>query len=547
MSELTNTWIGYFDRTYEQAKEAITARLGIEAPELSDHTESNPLIIILDVFLAIAELMHYYIDNVAREVYLHSARKYRTAQLIARLFNYRLRGVSSSSVTVVFTSAEPVTEPLRIPINTVLLSEDIQFLTQSTVIIPVGRTEVEVTAVQQTASELEYTSTGNPTQIVEISPDAVDLSLSVFVAGVQYEFKSDLFLSSPTDLHYTTELNSTGVLTLVFGNGVNGIIPAIDSLVVVQYFTSLGVLGNVPANEITAIETQIESEFALSITNPQQATGGSDIETLDELKRAIPASIRTRNRAVTEGDFKDIAEGVAGVSQAFVDYDCGAEVDLYIVPSGNGDATDVLIESVRSAFYEETRLVLMDINILAAGRIAALIEVNISVLSVYNRATVLDEVRANIASFLSSDNQQISGSVRVGDIYQIIENTEGVDYCDVVLLSTIPEETIRSGARTLDWDRQLLQGSTIQTNWTITMTTPTEFTLRRGNTLVGRYNTGERVNLTEVSFVINANDYLVGDSWSFITYRYNGSIELNEPSIITILEENITINNIASV
>ena len=48
--KLTQNWVGYLDRSYEQIKRSCLKRLGTIAPEISDHSESNPFIIILPMF-----------------------------------------------------------------------------------------------------------------------------------------------------------------------------------------------------------------------------------------------------------------------------------------------------------------------------------------------------------------------------------------------------------------------------------------------------------------------------------------------------------------
>lgn len=542
MSGLNNTWIGYFDRSYQQAKAAITTRLGIVAPELSDHTESNPLIIVVDIFLGISELLHYYIDNVAREVYLHSARQYKSAQKIAKLFNYRLKGYSSASASVRFSITEVSASPILIPVGTTIKSDDLVYVTTASVILPSGQLFVDAVAIQELSGDLSATSDGMPKQKVQLPKDTVDLSVSVSLDGIQYIFKNDLLLSNATDTHFTTEVGEDQYLYVVFGDGISGLIPPLGGNISIEYKTSSGSLGNVPLGAIDTIDSALVSDKTVSVINTEAATGGDEIQTLDNLKKLIPSSIRTLNRAVTEQDFKDISEGVSGVSQAFVAYDCGAEVDIYIVPTGLGEATTVLRDNVRAAFYDETRLILMDINVLPAGRISALVSADLVVLDVYNAQAVQLAVTNNLTEFLSSANQTISGSVRLGDVYQIIENTEGVDYCEVSLLSTIPQAINDIGFNVLIWDRELLVGSTNQATWNITMVSITEYALRRGSVLVGTYSLGQEVVLAEVKLTVSDNNYDIGNSWNFVTYKYNGSIELDEPSIITIESSNIQLN-----
>lgn len=541
MANLVNTWIGYFDRTFEQGREAILTRLGVTAPEISDHTSSNPLIIIMDIFLAISELLHYYIDNAAREVYLHSARQYKSGNKIAKLFNYRLRGYSASSALVRFYSEQPVAAPTVIPIGTVVKAGDITFTTTQSVTIPIGGTEVEVLVIQRTPKQETFISDGTLNQAIELPFNTVDKSLTVTVNNIQYSFKDNFYLSNSTDIHFTTFISEEQKFYLLLGNGVNAVAPLLNSNIVVDFYVCQGSTGNVATGEIDTVETALNTSETIMVSNTIYASGGAEIESLRRLQRSIPASLRTLNRAVTDSDFKDIAEMDSGVAQAFVSYDCGAAVDVYIVPTGLGGATQVLIDSVRSLFYDETRLIMMDVNILPAGRLSARIEATLRVLDVYNNELVTIAVRENLKNFLSAESQEISGNVYIGDIYQIIENTEGVAHCELQLLSTIPEATIIAGNTVLNWNRILSPNSTDQVRWGIKYIGDDEYELRNETVFVGTFPIGSLITLSELSFTVEAGDYVVGDSWEFVTYPYNGTIELDEPSIVTIEDENINL------
>ena len=541
MSNLKNNWIGFFDRTYDQAKVAILSRLGTNVPEMSDHTSSNPFIVILDVFMGLSELLHYYIDNIAREVFLHSARQYKSAQKIAKLFNYRLKSYSASSALLNFSIEQPHTSLITIPSDTIVSAGEIEYRTLETVSIPIGGTEVTAIGVQKTSATVSFISDATNSQKFELPLNTVDKDISVTVNSIQYVFKEDFYLSNSTDNHFITEISEDQKLYIIFGDGSNGLVPILNSNIVVNYYTCIGADGNVAIGEIDTIVTELNLPVALSVTNTEYATGGAGIEDLDTLKKKIPASVRTLNRAVTKQDFKDIAESHSGVSQADANYECGAAVDIYIIPTGLGGATSVLINSVKELFYDESRLIMMDVNIKSAGRVSALISIDLKVSDFYNRSKTTQLVKDNLKTFLSSKNQKISGSVYLGDIYQIIENTEGVQHCEIKLLSTVPEPTNKVGDSTLIWQRKLNTGSEITHRWEVKFIGNNKYELRKNNTFLGVFDLGVEINTVEVTFTISSGVYAVGDAWEFVTYKYNGSINLNEPSIITVEESNINI------
>ena len=74
--KLTNPWLGYQDRSYQQIKASVTAKMAINAPEITDYSEGNILMKLIGIFAAIGKVLNVYVDNMAREVFLSSCRKY---------------------------------------------------------------------------------------------------------------------------------------------------------------------------------------------------------------------------------------------------------------------------------------------------------------------------------------------------------------------------------------------------------------------------------------------------------------------------------------
>ncbi|TQF06853.1 putative baseplate assembly protein [Kitasatospora acidiphila] len=123
---------------------------------------------------------------------------------------------------------------------------------------------------------------------------------------------SDFLASGPNDRHYTLD-PATGIVT--FGNGVRGLIPAVDAeIVAVSYRSGGGAAGNVPAGAIDTLLSALPGVD--SVTNSRAAAGGTDLESLDELKRNAPALLRRQGRAVTAADYASLARQVGGVADA---------------------------------------------------------------------------------------------------------------------------------------------------------------------------------------------------------------------------------------
>jgi predicted phage baseplate assembly protein len=123
---------------------------------------------------------------------------------------------------------------------------------------------------------------------------------------------ADFLSSGPDDPHFTLD-PSTGTVT--FGNGVQGLIPALDAeIVAVEYRYGGGAAGNVTSGKITTPLSSLPGVD--SVTNARPAAGGNETQSLDDLKRDAPALLRHQQRAVTAADYASLAKQVGGVADA---------------------------------------------------------------------------------------------------------------------------------------------------------------------------------------------------------------------------------------
>ena len=133
--------------------------------------------------------------------------------------------------------------------------------------------------------------------------------------------------------------------------------------------------------------------------------------------------------------------------------------------------------------------------------------------------------------------------MRISDLYEVIENTDGVENSDIVAVRPVPyARPILGTALPLVWSPTLLAGSTDTVRWRITMTSGTDFQLFRNNAFVGTFTVASLVTRTEVEFTVSASAYSAGDKWEFVTYPYNNFVSLSEPSILVAVVGDITIN-----
>jgi hypothetical protein len=544
---LRNPWVGYIDRTYEQIKANVLTLFQSNVPEITDHTESNPFVKGVNVWAGISEMISYYIDRKAREVFLGSAQKFASAVKTANLFDYRIKGVLAADVDLKFYIDSPAPSNIIIPANTqVATREGITFRTLTTGLITTGNKEVFIPARQweQVSNVSLGNSNGVKSQVFTLEEGVVDGNIDVVVNNVTYTPTETFGYVFKENTVYRSSLNEAGEMALEFGDGINGKIPPSGSPIAVSYYISSGEGGNVGAGTIVDVRSSLTlpSGVTMRVTNQVAASGGSDAESLQDLKKRIPLSIRTKERAITPQDYIDIVKLFPGVAQSGILFDC-TSLKIFISPNGGGVASSTLLTNVKSYMQDKVSIRERDvIQVLSAGQVIIQYVMNVKVRADYARNAVRTAVVNNIIAFHDVENQQIGGGVAISDIYEVVEATPGVVSSELIQMTPVPFARPVNHSRVLNWSRQISPSSTVTQRWTITMISSTTYEVIKGTAFMGQFTIGNQVTFPEMVFTILPDVYVVGDSWEFYSYKYSGSIVLEEQSIPATSAEYITIN-----
>jgi len=110
----------------------------------------------------------------------------------------------------------------------------------------------------------------------------------------------DLQYSSSSSRHYTLD-HATGEIR--FGDGRTGLIPPIGKdNIKATYKTGGGKKGNVAEGKIDTLVTPVA--YVDKVKNHEKASGGADIEDIDNVLIRAPKRLKTRSRAITIEDYE---------------------------------------------------------------------------------------------------------------------------------------------------------------------------------------------------------------------------------------------------
>lgn len=329
-------------------KEALINKLSQEDVWADYNFTGSHINTLLELIAYVGDIFGYYTNMIANESFIQTATLYENINKLAELVGYKPGAYKSSNVTISLTSKSSVYNltgkdnyKITIPKFSRFLcseptsdgetiyftnpNEAVYVIDTDTLSVPLsGATlSLDIPLIQgnpvDIGDEIAFTSDGSKFQKFVISDEnAIEEHIIVTVNDVVWEQVDNMYRNTDsTSKIYTTRYNKNKKVELTFGDGTFGAIPTIDTSIKVRYISSLGSKGNINSGLITGLEGDIfetdnngnSNIIELSnftMTQADQAQGGLDPETEEQLRSYAPAYYRTQNRAVTKQDYEDL-------------------------------------------------------------------------------------------------------------------------------------------------------------------------------------------------------------------------------------------------
>ena len=170
----------------------------------------------------------------------------------------------------------------------------------------------------------------------------------------------------------------------------------------------------------------------MNTSNTYPATGGSDYESIESMRERIPLQVRTQGVAITKKDYEDLALLVPGVSKAKLEYQCGRKVSLYIYPTDPSVQTDLQASSTLcNRVWSKLQPYLPITTVLKVyplGTSDIVLDVDITGRPNYKSLDILTHVRTALYTAYNSQNSDIGGTVRISDLYALMDNLPSIDF-----------------------------------------------------------------------------------------------------------------------
>lgn len=551
MSKISNPWLTPLQRGYNQIKSKLLNRVkdikdSEGNPLITDYSEGNIFVILISLFSAIAEVLHYYIDNVGRESFFVTARRYSSLVKHASLLDYYPKAATPPRVEVVLSRTiidSSVSSDITLPNG--LIFKDTQgntWITEQAVVWYSNTTTCRVPLVQKELCRVSslngnFIPSTEGRVILELPQPAnnnlyVHGSLDISIDGEKWNLVETLAHSKPHDKHFLVYLTETGAIKVLFGDNTFGSKPLSDSTITsCSYYSTKGSKANIYPGTITTVPTYISSRVStVTCNNPLAASGGSNYEDFFKLKSNVPLSVKTLGVAITKEDYKNLALLVPGVSKAAVEYECGRRINIYISPTNGGIASSNLCTEVQKYVSERstltTRLVVKPV-----GEVGIKLDISVTGKKSCSAQVIKDSIVSALMNTYSPNNVDISSNVRISDIYALLDNLPVVDHLFINRFYTKPYPTTLYGNTQLVISSFDIISSNVKDSmeYIVVFTSSTQYYIRaKYNGYASELLTVDEVgNIQDIengfnfSLSISPNSYLEGFKYKFVVAKPN--------------------------
>ena len=435
------------------------------AGEFSDFVESSLAVMLLENWAFVADTLSFKMDQIANEIFIDTVTELENAFRLCKLVGFQptapiaAKSYWTASLTNAITTDITIPTPIRIEVNGGGESLDMELfaadsegnpLFDEDILLPANSlVNASIVGLEGLTRTEEIIGTGGANQTIRSGFRTVLFdSVKVEIDGVLWN-KVDFFTESQQLREYRVEYNSDFSAFIIFGNGVAGMVPSMGSLIRITYRTGGGVRGNLVTNatqkSILVDVPGLSYTVPVFLNNYTRAQYGFDGDTIDDIRRKLPAYLRTQDRAVTGLDYKTLTDqfatpyqGQIGKSIAILrNHGCAANIiDIYILARKDTETLETASDQLKTALmnYIESKKMITDYICIKDG-IPVVVDVNISVTIDKFYKKFEDELRVKILnrvnSFFSISRWEFGQSLKESDIVKELSDLKEISSIDI--------------------------------------------------------------------------------------------------------------------
>ncbi len=478
--------IDYTSKDYQGFMDSMLEYATAAFPEWTNQNPGSLEMMLLESFAREMDVLSYYGDRAAAEAYIGTATQLASVIRLAQLLGYTPGQPIAATGSVTFETDETQSTAVVVPMGTQVttqyvasLNAPIIFETVEDVSVPASGGTASVQVIQgETQGTVAFTmgkptgndytllveplgtSTGAILQEYTLSNNPViGGSVAVYLDNPAYNpaalvndveplvpwFEvSTLMDAVGTDTAWAQTTDENGVVTISFGDDINGAVPPSGLNIYAAYRVGGGTVGNLASNQIVDIATPL---IGVSVASSTAMTGGANAESIDQIRVNAPRAYRTQDRAVTLKDFGNLALGVSSVSQANAVANTYTNVTVYITAVGNTVPTQGLLDVV-TTYLQDRAMAGATVTAQAASFVSVNIGSTGSPVVVgcdprYNPSAIQTKATQAIQGLFDPANVTFGQRLSVSSVYAAINAIPGVSYVVIPLMAR--SDAVQSG------------------------------------------------------------------------------------------------------
>jgi hypothetical protein len=460
------TTIDYTSRDYLGMVNSLLIYASQAFPDWTPNSEGDIGVALLELFSYIGDINSYYTDRVAQEAYLPTATQRQSLLNIAQLLGYVPSNGTPATGTVTFVTDNPglavvIPEGTQVQSNfNTATDQPITYYTTALVTCEGNGATVTANVTQGIQYSLVAigTSTGQPGQILQLpQTNVLDGSTTVYIQSTapatttQWTQVSTFIDSNASATVFTLWVDANDNTNITFGDGINGLVPALGLTIYASYTVIAGSAGNQPAGSVNIVVDPISGVSidtnSLGVAESSAMAGGSDPESNASIRANAPIAFATQQRAVSLTDFANLALNVPGVIIANAVANHSTSVSLYVlgpnvtVPSPQLQAQ--ILTYFSGATLAGVTLSLPVPNLIAVDVGSTANNVTLQVDPTYSQQATVNAVILALNELLTPPSTTFGMEMQVSYIYQAIMAVAGVAWVVVPVFTR--EDIVQTG------------------------------------------------------------------------------------------------------
>jgi len=449
---------------------------GTEMPNaFNDLVESSIAIMLIENWAFLADTLSFKMDQIVNELFIDTVTETENAFRLSKLVGFRPQPPIAARSLWQATMTNPVTTDLQIstPLVVEVASQGTLITIElfpsdsnnnpifdQDIIIPAGETSVEsIVGVEGRTVADTFVGNGEISQTLQLRSGPVTFdSIRVSVEGLLWE-QVEFFTDSQPRNEYRVEFDSEYNAFIIFGNNRAGKIPTQGSSIEATYRVGGGIIGNIITDFVDTQRAFPNPGFSVNIPvnfrNYTKGEFGYDGDTIEDVRRKLPAFLRTQNRAVTGEDYKTLAEqfatpfqGKIGKSNAVLrNHGCaGNIIDIYVLALDDTNNLAIASNELKVALNDELvdKKMLTDYICIRNGEIIETdVDIDVSIDRFYRKfeQEFRENITRKISAFFSLNNWQYGKTLKDTELVKSLSDIKEIQGVDVTFTTSDPENS----------------------------------------------------------------------------------------------------------